>query len=184
MHHGGQPMTMFAYACHKAGIDMDKINIMTLATGQRWIRPFGLAGIISTSKARPRNNCRQMGKGLLWPPLEPQLAPVHFQPCLYPGIFRQRQGVGLYQSLCSCEGYLAETPAAEIAAVQKPLFPAIDEAVLAIVSPAIKAWVLAGPIDITSAGYEAMLDIFAFDDKIKTRYAYDQICVPPPKINL
>ena len=27
VHHGGQPMTMFKYACHKAGIDISKINI-------------------------------------------------------------------------------------------------------------------------------------------------------------
>ena len=28
VHHGGQPMTMFKYACHKAGIDISKINII------------------------------------------------------------------------------------------------------------------------------------------------------------
>ena len=28
VHHGGQPLTMFKYACHKAGIDIAKINII------------------------------------------------------------------------------------------------------------------------------------------------------------
>jgi len=28
VHHGSQPMTMFKYACHKAGIDIAKINII------------------------------------------------------------------------------------------------------------------------------------------------------------
>ena len=33
VHHGGQPMTMFKYACYKAGIDINKINIIDAGSG-------------------------------------------------------------------------------------------------------------------------------------------------------
>ena len=31
---GGQPKAMFMYACHKAGIDFDKINAITTGRGR------------------------------------------------------------------------------------------------------------------------------------------------------
>ena len=86
------------------------------------------------------------------------------------------------RAFARAKSYLIETEAAEIAAAQKPLFPKIDEAVLAdCIASYQKIGCWQGPIDITAQGYEAMLDIFAFDDKIKTRYAYDAICASPPE---
>ena len=37
-------------------------------------------------------------------------------------------------------------------------------------------------INITNSAYDAMLDIFEYDDKLKTRYNYDQVCSRPPPI--
>jgi NitT/TauT family transport system substrate-binding protein len=34
VHHGGQPMTMFKFACHKAGIDIGKINIIDVGNAK------------------------------------------------------------------------------------------------------------------------------------------------------
>ena len=73
--------------------------------------------------------------------------------------------------------YMASQPAAQIAASQKPLFPGIDEAVL---TQCIRAYQEMGcwPADmaISEEGYNAMLDIFAFDQKITKRHAYEAIC--------
>ena len=40
VHHGGQPMTMFKYACHKAGIDIDKIKIIDAGNGNEMDAAF------------------------------------------------------------------------------------------------------------------------------------------------
>ena len=73
--------------------------------------------------------------------------------------------------------YIASTPAAEIASAQKPLFPGINEPVL---TQCIQAYQEMGcwPADmaISEDGYNTMLDIFAFDQKITKRHAYDAIC--------
>ena len=89
------------------------------------------------------------------------------------------------RAFARAKAYLCEASAAEIAAAQKPLFPNINEAVLAdcIASyQEIGCW--RGSIDITPQGYEAMLDIFDFDNKLKARYAYDQICASPPRYDI
>jgi NitT/TauT family transport system substrate-binding protein len=37
-------------------------------------------------------------------------------------------------------------------------------------------------IDITQDGYDAMLDIFEYDGKLKQRYRYEQVCAKPPVV--
>ena len=43
VHHGGQPMTMFKYACMKAGIDITKINVIDAGNAKEmdaaWVIP-------------------------------------------------------------------------------------------------------------------------------------------------
>ena len=73
--------------------------------------------------------------------------------------------------------YMASTPAADIASAQKPMFPGIDEAVL---TQCIHAYQEMGcwppEMAISEEGHNTMLDIFAFDQKITKRHAYDSIC--------
>ena len=40
VHHGGQPMTMFKYACFKAGINIDKIKIIDAGNGNEMDRKY------------------------------------------------------------------------------------------------------------------------------------------------
>ena len=76
-----------------------------------------------------------------------------------------------------------DASAAEIAAAEKPLFPSIDEAVLAdCIHTYQNMGVWTRHIDITDDGYNAMLDIFEYDGMLKTRYAYDQVCARPPAV--
>ena len=79
--------------------------------------------------------------------------------------------------------YMNDASAAEIAAAEKPLFPNIDEAVLAdCIHTYQNMGVWTRHIDITDDGYNAMLDIFEYDGMLKTRYAYDQVCARPPVV--
>lgn len=187
VHHGGQPMTMFAYACHKAGIDMGKINIIDSGNGAEMDTAFraGKGDYIHQQGPAPQQ-LQADGQGVVVAALGTAIGACAFSSLAStPEFLDSDRALAFTRAFVRAKAYLAETPAAEIAAAQKPLFPAIDEAVLAdCIASYQKLGCWQGPIDITSAGYEAMLDIFAFDDKIKTRYAYDQICVPPPKINL
>ena len=187
VHHGGQPMTMFAYACHKAGIDMDKIHIIDAGNGAEMDTAFraGEGDYIHQQGPAPQQ-LQADGQGVVVAALGTAIGACAFSSlAATPEFLDSDIAPAFTRAFSRAKSYLAETPAAEIAAAQKPLFPSIEEAVLAdCVAAYQKLGCWQGGIDITAQGYEAMLDIFAFDDKIKTRYAYDQICVPPPKINL
>ena len=187
VHHGGQPMTMFAYACHKASIDMDKINIIDAGNGAEMDTAFraGKGDYIHQQGPAPQQ-LQADGQGVVVAALGTAIGACAFSSLAStPEFLDSDRALAFTRGFVRAKAYLAETPAAEIAASQKPLFPSIDEAVLTdCVAAYQKLGCWLGGIDIPSKGFEAMLDIFAFDDKIKTRYAYDQICVQTPKINL
>lgn len=63
------------------------------------------------------------------------------------------------------------------ATAQKPLFPGINEAVLTQCIHAYREMGCWPPeMAISEEGYNTMLDIFALDQKITKRHAYDAIC--------
>ena len=74
--------------------------------------------------------------------------------------------------------YIANTPAEEIAATEISLFPNTNETVL---MQCIKDYQTMGcwpaEMKITDSGYNAMLDIFEFDQKITQRHSYESICI-------
>ena len=187
VHHGGQPMTMFRYACHKAGIDIDKINIIDAGNGAEMDKAFraGRGDYIHQQGPAPQQ-LQADGQGVVVAALGTPIGACAFSSLAStPEFLDSDIAAATTRAFARAKAYLAQTTATEIAAAQKALFPSIDEAVLAdCVASYQKLGCWQGPIDITLQGYEAMLDIFAFDDKIKTRYAYDQICAPPPKIEV
>ena len=184
VHHGGQPMTMFRYACHRAGIDIDKINIIDAGNGAEMDKAFraGKGAYIHQQGPAPQQ-LQADGQGYVVAALGTPIGKCAFSSLAStPAFLKGDIAPAFTRAFARAKSYLIETEAAEIAAAQKPLFPKIDEAVLAdCIASYQKIGCWQGPIDITAQGYEAMLDIFAFDDKIKTRYAYDAICASPPE---
>ena len=187
VHHGGQPMTMFRYGCHKAGIDINKINIIDAGNGAQMDKAFreGMGDYIHQQGPAPQQ-LQADGQGYVVAALGTPIGRCAFSSLAStPEFLNSDIAPAFTRAFARAKAYLCEASAAEIAAAQKPLFPNIDEAVLAdcIASyQEIGCW--RGSIDITPQGYEAMLDIFDFDNKLKARYAYDQICASPPRYDI
>ena len=183
VHHGGQPMTMFRYACHKAGIDIDKINIIDAGNGAEMDKAFraGRGDYIHQQGPAPQQ-LQADGQGVVLAALGTPIGACAFSSLASTDAFLGTDKAAAFtRAFARAKAYLGETPAAEIAAAQKPLFPNIEEAVLAdCIASYQKIGCWQGPIDITAQGYEAMLDIFAFDGKLKSRHAFDKICVAAP----
>lgn len=182
---GGQPLAMFKYACHKAGIDFSKIKA---------IHPGNAADIDAAFRAGQGAYVQQQG------PFPQQLeadgighvvAQVGKQigPCGFSSLATTRDWLetdmakAFTRAYINTRHYMNETPAAEIAKAEKPYFPTIDEAVLA---KCIEAYQQLGTwtphIEITRQAYEATLDIFAYNGIITTRFPYEQVCALPPKV--
>jgi len=186
MFKAGQPRAMFRYACHKAGIDFDKIKP---------ICPGGAADIDKAFRAGEGQYVQQQG------PFPQQLqadgvghivAQVgkKIGPCGFSSLAATREWLGtdlakaFMRAYSKTRVYMNETPAAEIARAEKPYFPRIDESVLAeCIATYQKLGCWTPHVEITRAAYEKTLDVFEYNGLLKQRYRYEQVCAAPPALD-
>ncbi len=180
---GGQPLAMFKYACHKAGIDFDKINALN---------PGGAADMDAAFRAGEGRYIQQQG------PFPQQLeadgvghivAQIGklIGPCGCSSVAARREwresdmATAFMRAYEKTRVYMYETPAAEIAKAEKPYFRDIDESVLADCIATYQQLGCWTPhVEITRPAFEAVLDIFEYNGSITNRYRYEQICAEPP----
>ncbi|MEE8332319.1 MAG: ABC transporter substrate-binding protein [Alphaproteobacteria bacterium] len=181
---GGQPLAMFKYACHKAGIDYDRIKP---------INPGGAAAIDAAFRDGQGQYVQQQG------PFPQQLeadgvghvvAQIGKQigPCGFSSLAATRDWLesdmakAFMRAYRKTRAYMNDTPAAEIARAEKPYFPDIDEEVLASCIATYQQLGCWTPhVEITRPAFEAILDIFDYNGLIKERYRYEQVCGEPPE---
>lgn len=181
---GGQPLAMFKYACHKAGIDYDRVNL---------IHPGGAGEIDKAFRAGTGQYVQQQG------PFPQQLeadgighvvaqsGPL-IGPCGFSSLAATREWLATDMAKAFMRAYrktrlyMTETPAAEIAKAEKPYFPDIDEDVLAkCIASYQKLGTWTPHAEITRPAFEVILDVFAHFGTLKERYSYEQVCVAPPE---
>ena len=183
MFKAGQPLAMFKYACHRAGIDFARIKP---------ICPGGAADVDRAFREGQGEYVQQQG------PFPQQLqadgvghivAQVGRQigPCGFSSLAATREWLAsdmakaFTRAYRKTRRYMNETPAAQIARAEKPFFPKIDEAVLAeCVATYQKLGCWTPHIEITRAAFEKTLDVFEYNGLIKQRYRYEQVCAAPP----
>ena len=185
VHHGGQPMTMFKYACFKAGINIDKIKIIDAGNGNEMDMKYrdGTGQFIHQQGPSPQQ-LEADGVGYVVAALGPVIGACGFSSlAAKPEWLETEEAKAFTRAYVKTRNYINETPANEIAKAEKPLFPSINENVLAdCIKTYQKMGVWSRHIDITNSAYDAMLDIFEYDKKLKSRYNYDQVCSKPPPI--
>ena len=185
VHHGGQPMTMFKYACFKAGINMNKIKIIDAGNAGEMDKAYraGIGQFIHQQGPAPQQ-LEADGVGHVVTALGPLIGACGFSSlAARPEWLKSEEAKAFTRAYIKTRNYMNDASAAEIAAAEKPLFPSIDEAVLAdCIHTYQNMGVWTRHIDITDDGYNAMLDIFEYDGMLKTRYAYDQVCARPPAV--
>ncbi|MDJ0971041.1 MAG: ABC transporter substrate-binding protein [Kiloniellales bacterium] len=180
---GGQPLAMFKYACHRAGIDFEKI---------RPINPGGAADIDRAFRAGQGAYVQQQGPypqqlqadgvGHVVAQVGPQIGPCGFSSLAATRDWLETDMARAFtRAYRKTRAYIVETPAAEIARAEKPYFPDIDEAVLAdCIATYQRLGCWTPHVEITEAAYEKTLDIFEYNGLIEERYRYDQVCAAPP----
>ncbi len=180
----GQPLAMFKYACHKAGIDFDRIKP---------INPGGAADIDRAFREGQGLYVQQQGP---FPQqleadgvghVVAQVGPL-IGPCGFSSLAATRDWLGTDMAAAFMRAYrktrvyMNEAPAAEIARAEKPFFPDIDEAVLAdCIATYQKLGCWTPHVEITEAAYQKTLDVFEYNGLIEQRYPYDQVCALPPE---
>jgi len=183
MFKAGQPLAMFKYACHRAGIDFAKIKP---------VYPGGAADIDRAFREGQGRYVQQQG------PFPQQLhadgvghivAQVGKQigPCGFSSLAATRAWLktdmaqAFMRAYRKTRIYMNQTPAADIAKAEKPYFPKIDQAVLAeCIATYQRLGCWTPHVEITRAAYERTLDVFEYNGLLKQRYRYDQVCAAPP----
>ena len=180
---GGQPLAMFKYACHKAGIDYNKINV---------INPGGASAIDEAFRAGRGQYVQQQG------PFPQQLEEdgaghivaqvgTMVGPCGFSSLAANHEWLNSAMAKAFMRAYkktriyINETPAPEIARAQKSYFADISHTAL---SDCIATYQQLGcwspHVEITRAAFEATLDIFQYNGLVEHRVAYEQVCAQPP----
>jgi len=183
---GGQPLAMFKYACHKAGIDYDRIKV---------INPGGAADLDAAFRDGQGQYVQQQGP---FPQqleadgighIVAQVGPL-IGPCGFSSLAATRDWLAtdmakaFTRAYTKTRRYMNETPAAEIARAERDYFPQIGEDVLAKCIATYQQLGCWTPhIEITRPAYEVTLDVFEHFGTLKERYPYEQVCTAPPAID-
>ena len=179
----GQPLVMFKYACHRAGIAFDRIKPIPLASAAEIDRAFreGRGQYVQQQGPFPQQ-LQADGVGHVVAQVGKQIGA-----CGFSSVAATREWLksdmakAFIRAYRKTRAYMNDTPAAEIARAGKPYFPAIDESVLAdciAVYQRLGCWT--PHVEITQAAFEKTLDVFEYAGLLKQRYRYEQVCAAPP----
>jgi NitT/TauT family transport system substrate-binding protein len=184
MFKGGQPLDMFKYACHKAGIDFGKIKPIGLGSAAEIDRAFreGQGQYVQQQGPYPQQ-LQADGVGHIVAQVGKQIGPVGFSSVAATRDWLKTDMAKAFtRAYRKTRAYMNDTPAAEIAKAEKSYFPDTDERVLAdciATYQQLGCWTR--HVDITQAAYEKTLDVYEYNGLLKQRYPYGQVCAAPPK---
>ena len=180
---GGQPLAMFKYACHKAGIEFDKINVINVGGAAGMDKAFrsGQGQYVQQQGPFPQQ-LEADGIGHIVAQVGPQIGP-----CGFSSLAAKREWLetdmakAFMRAYKKTRAYMNDTPAAEIARAEKEYFPNIDEEVLATcIETYQKLGCWTPHVEITRPAYQVTLDVFEHFGTLKERYRYEQVCALPP----
>lgn len=183
MFKGGQPLAMFKYACHKAGIDFNKIKPICPGGAAEIDLAFrrGQGQYVQQQGPYPQQ-LRADGIGRIVAQVGKQIGPCGFSSLAATRDWLETDMARAFmRAYRKTRTYLNEAPAAEIAKAEKPYFPDVDETALAECIAAYQQLGCWTPhVEITHAAYERTLDVFEYNGLLKQRYRYEQVCAAPP----
>lgn len=179
----GQPLAMFKYACHKAGIDFAKLKVINVGGAEEMDKAFraGKGQYVQQQGPFPQQ-LEADGVGHIVAQCGPKIGPVAFSSLAAKREWLQTDMAKAFmRAYTKTRVYMLATPAIEIAKAEKSFFPSIDVDVLArcIASyQQLGCWTR--HVEITPQAFEVALDVFEYFGSLKQRYAYDQACTRPP----
>jgi NitT/TauT family transport system substrate-binding protein len=180
--HGGQPLAMFKYACHKRGLDYGAIQAMDVPSGKMdeafrhgegdYIHQQGPAPQ-QLEHDRVGHVVASVGQAI--------------GPCAFSSLAATRAWLGtdmarrFMRAYRKARQWLLATPAARVAEAEASFFPEIDRAVLtATIAYYQKLGCWTPHVEITRPAFEVALDVFQHSGLITKRHRYEDVVAVPP----
>jgi NitT/TauT family transport system substrate-binding protein len=180
--HGGQPLAMFKYACHRRGLD-DAAVVAVDVLSDRMDRAFrdGEGDYVHQQGPAPQQ-LEHDGVGHIVASVGEAIGP-----CAFSSVAATREwlrgepAVRFMRAYRRARAWVIDTPAARIAEAEASFFPGIDRAVLTATIAAYQRLGCWTPhVEITRPAFEATLDIFQHAGQITKRHAWDDVVAAPP----
>jgi NitT/TauT family transport system substrate-binding protein len=180
--HGGQPLAMFKYACHRRGLDYSAIAAVDIASA-RMDDAFrkGEGDYIHQQGPAPQQLERD-GVGNVVASVGEAIGPCAFSSLAATRDWLKTDTARRFmRAYRKARAWLIETPAAKVAEVEAPFFPDIDRAVLAAtIATYQKLGCWTPHVEITREAFEVTLDVFAHSRLITRRHRYEDVVAPSP----
>ena len=180
---GGQPNAMLRYACHRAGIDFERINAITPGGAADIDRAFrdGQGQYVQQQGPYPQQ-LEADGVGHVVAQVGPVIGPCAFSSlAASPEWLQTDEAAAFTRAYAAARQHLNQAPAAEITATLQSYFPDISGQSLESCIAAYQRLGCWTPhVEITPAAFEATLDIFEYTGGISERYPYEAVCASPP----
>lgn len=181
----GQPLVMFKYACHKAGIDFSKIEVINCGGAAAMDKAFreGQGDYVQQQGPFPQQ-LEADGLGHIVTQVGPQVGVCGFSSlAAMPDWLETDMAKSFARAYVETRRYMTGETAIEIAKSQHPYFPEIE---LGVLKNCIESYQQLGcwtpHIEITQDAYEATLDIYQQSGGLETRHAYKDVCCSPPSV--
>jgi NitT/TauT family transport system substrate-binding protein len=180
--HGGQPLAMFKYACHRRGLDYSAIEAVDVPSDQM-DQAFrkGQGDYIHQQGPAPQQ-LEHDGVGHVVASVGEAIGP-----CAFSSLAATREWLRtdlarrFMRAYRRARAWLIDTPAATVAEAEASFFPEIDRAVLTSTIAAYQKLGCWTPhVEITRAAFEATLDVFQHSKLITRRHRYEDVIAAPP----
>jgi NitT/TauT family transport system substrate-binding protein len=180
--HGGQPLAMFKYACHRQGLDFAKIAAVDVPSGQMDGAFRGGRGDYIHQQGPAPQQLEHDKVGTVVASVGEAIGPCAFSSLAatraWLGTDMARRFMRAYQK---ARAWLLATPAAQVAEAEAAFFPGIDRAVLASTIGAYQRLGCWTPhVEITRPAFEVALDVFQHAGLITRRHRYEDVVAAPP----
>jgi len=180
--HGGQPLAMFKYACHKMGLDYKSIQAIDAGRDMDAKFRAGEGDYIHQQGPAPQQ-LEHDGVGHVVASVGEAIGPCGFSSlAATPAWLATDMAKAFMRAYKKTRKYINEMPAKEIAKAEAIYFPGIHPDVLTkTIAFYQKLGCWTPHVEITKAAYEVTLDVFQHVGRVKRRYKYEEICALPPK---
>jgi NitT/TauT family transport system substrate-binding protein len=180
--HGGQPLAMFKYACHRRGLDFAAITAVDIPSAQMDAAFRGGEGDYIHQQGPAPQQLEHDGVGHIVASVGEAIGPVAFS-----SLAATREWLGtdvarrFTRAYRKTRAWVINTPAAKIAEAEASFFPEIDRAVLtATIAFYQKLGCWTPHVEITRPALEAALDVFQHAGLITKRHRYEDVVAPAP----
>ena len=181
--HGGQPLAMFKYAVHRQGVDYDAIEAVDVGGGDAIDAAFraGRADYAHLQGPAPQQIERN-GVGHVVASVGEAIGPVAFSSLAATRDWLATDMARAFmRAYRKARAFVIDSPADEIARVERDYFKDVDEEVLARTIADYQALGNWHPsVEIGRESYDVALDVFEHSGLIAKRHAYEDVVVAPP----